>query len=334
MPTSEGAETHHEHGTLTGLGLFAPLADDCEELRLTMLTSAPSRSAAVTPAQVQQEHRDQSSTRRAEWRPAPDSMPVAAHDDVIAGVPVRRYLPADGREPAGRLMWLHGGGWIFGDIDSADPLARTACLETGWEIISVEYRLAPQHPFPAGVDDSLAVASALLAERRALVVGGDSAGGNLAAVVARAFAGHASLIGQVLVYPCTDPRLQTPSSIAFTQGPFITRAGMQWCYSHYLQDADARDPRVNLTGEVPAGLASALIFTVGHDPLRDEGIAYARGLWAAGVPTRHLHAPDQFHGAIARSGLLPSAAAHAREIWRSTVELFGSFAGPIDGWKP
>ena len=310
---------------LTGLELFAPLAADGEELRLTMISSVPAQNAAVAPAQVQQEHRDQSLLRRAEWQPNPDAMPVTARDDVIAGVPVRRYLPADDPEPSGTLMWLHGGGWIFGDIDSADPLARTACVETGWEVISVEYRLAPQHPFPAGVDDAIAVASALLAEGRRLVVGGDSAGGNLAAVVARAFAGHPSLVGQVLVYPCTDPSLQTPSSLEFTEGPFITRAAMQWCYTHYLQGAAADDPRVDLTGEVPAGLVPALVFTVGHDPLRDEGIEYARALAAAGVPTRHLHAPDQFHGAIGRSGVLPSAAEHAREIWRSTVELFGSF---------
>jgi acetyl esterase len=319
------------NATLTGLALFAPLAADCEALRLTMISSVPSQSTAATPAQVQQEHRDQTPLRREQWVPHPDSMPVSARDEVIAGVPVRRYLPADGSEPSGTLMWLHGGGWVFGDIDSADPLARTACVETGWEIISVEYRLAPQHPFPAGVDDGLAVASALLAEGRRLVIGGDSAGGNLAAVAARTFAGHPSLVGQVLVYPCTDPSLQTPSSLEFTEGPFITRAGMQWCYTHYLQGAAADDPRVDLTDDVPTGLAPALVFTVGHDPLRDEGIAYARALSAAGVPTRHLHAPDQFHGAIGRSGVLPSAAVHASEIWRSTVELFGEFAAPING---
>ncbi|CAB4859753.1 unannotated protein [freshwater metagenome] len=309
---------------LEGPRLFAPLAPDCERLRASLIADADSRPASADPVDVQIHHRNQGPARREQWHPHPDTIPVTATDDVIAGVPVRRYTPAGNEAPATTLVWLHGGGWVFGDIDTADPVARTACDRTGWEVISVDYRLAPQHPFPAGVDDALAVTSALLDSGIRVVVGGDSAGGNLAAVAAREFAGHGGLVGQVLVYPCIDPSLSTASAREFVDGPFITRAGLEWCYFYYLNAASAQDPRVDLTGPVPAGLPPAVVLTVGHDPLRDEGIDYARALHAAGATTVHHHAPDSFHGSFGRSGSLPSAALVADAVWRSAFELFGA----------
>ena len=313
---------------LAGSDLFAPLAPDCEAMRSAMEAALASMPATTDPLVIQERHRASATSLRAAWRPEVDSIPVTSQDDVIAGVPVRRYRPLSG-EPSGvTLVWLHGGGWVFGDIDSSDPVARTACDLTGWEVVNVDYRLAPQHPFPAGVDDALAVTAALLDQalsHRAhrVVIGGDSAGGNLAAVVARHYAGDARLAGQVLVYPCIDPSLSTASAHEFTDGPFATRAALEWCYLHYLTGASALDPRVDLTGAVPPGLAPAVILTVGHDPLRDEGIDYARGLAAAGVEVRHFHAPDSYHGAFGRSGLLPSAASEAVRVWANAVEIIG-----------
>lgn len=304
-----------------GIELFAPLAPDCEALRLQLVDSQNSRPLMTDPLDVQEWERSRVPLIRSYWRPDPDTIPVTAVDDVIAGVPVRLYAPVSKSSPETTLVWIHGGGWVFGDIDAADPVARTACDLTGWAVVSVDYRLAPQHPFPAGVDDSIAVTAALLDLGHRIVVGGDSAGGNLAAVVARHFIGHEGLAGQVLVYPCIDPSLSTPSAHEFVDGPFNTRAGLEWCYRHYLNGASPQDPRVDLTGAVPAGLAPAVVLTVGHDPLRDEGIAYARALIDSGVPTRHFHAPDSFHGSFGLSGLLQSAAVEVERVWASAVRL-------------
>ena len=303
--------------------LIAPLAPDCEALRIELIAAQGTGPVPIDPVDVQQQHRSQAPLRRSKWRPDPDTIPVSAADDVIGGVPVRRYAPLGNPSPATTLVWLHGGGWVFGDIDTADPVARTACDLTGWAVVSVDYRLAPQHPFPAGVDDSIAVTAALLDLGQRVVIGGDSAGGNLAAVAARHFIGHDGLAGQVLVYPCIDPSLATPSASEFVDGPFITRAGLEWCYFHYLDGTSPQDPRVDLTGPVPVGLPPAVVLTVGHDPLRDEGIAYARALVNAGVRTRHFHAPDSFHGSFGLSGSLPSAASEAERVWASAVDLMG-----------
>ncbi|NQW72024.1 MAG: alpha/beta hydrolase [Actinobacteria bacterium] len=303
------------------IALRAPLAPDCDELRLELLAAQGSGPVSTDPIEVQTQHRSQAPIRRSKWRPDPDTIPVTSVDEVIAGVPVRRYAPLGSPAPSTTLMWLHGGGWVFGDIDTADPVARTACDRTGWGVVSVDYRLAPQHPFPAGIDDSIAVTAALLDLGHRVVVGGDSAGGNLAAVVARHFAGHEGVVGQVLIYPCIDPSLSTPSALEFIDGPFITRAGLEWCYGHYLAGASAEDPRVDLTGSVPAKLPPAVVLTVGHDPLRDEGIAYANALIDAGVTTRHFHAADSFHGSFGLSGSLPSAAEEVERIWATAVSL-------------
>ncbi len=308
---------------LKGIDLFAPLAPDCESMKTELEAASASMPVITDPLVIQERHRAGAPLLRAGWSPDVDSIPVTSQDEIIAGVPVRRYRPMAGGSSGVTLVWLHGGGWVFGDIDSSDPVARTACHLTGWEVVNVDYRLAPQHPFPAGVDDAIAVTAATLDLGGRVVIGGDSAGGNLAAVVARHFAGDPRLAGQVLVYPCIDPSLSTASASEFVDGPFATRAALEWCYLHYLAGASPQDPRVDLTGAVPSGLAPAVVLTVGHDPLRDEGIAYARGLAAAGVEVRHFHAPDSFHGAFGRSGLLPSAATEVVRVWANAVEIVG-----------
>lgn len=308
---------------LKGIDLFAPLAPDCESMKTELEAASASMPVITDPLVIQERHRAGAPLLRAGWSPDVDSIPVTSQDEIIAGVPVRRYRPMAGGSSGVTLVWLHGGGWIFGDIDSSDPVAQTACDLTGWEVVNVDYRLAPQHPFPAAVDDAIAVTAALLDLGGRVVIGGDSAGGNLAAVVARHFAGDARLAGQVLVYPCIDPSLSTASAHEFIDGPFATRAALEWCYLHYLAGTSPEDPRVDLTGAVPPGLAPAVVLTVGHDPLRDEGIAYARELAAAGVEVRHCHAPDSFHGAFGRSGLLPSAAAEVVRVWANAVEIVG-----------
>lgn len=311
------------HHPLKGIDLFAPLAPDCESMKTELEAASASMPVITDPLVIQERHRADALLLRAGWSPDVDSIPVTSQDEIIAGVPVRRFRPMAGGSSGVTLVWLHGGGWVFGDIDSSDPVARTACDLTCWEVVNVDYRLAPQHPFPAGVDDAIAVTAATLDLGGRVVIGGDSAGGNLAAVVARHFAGDPRLAGQVLIYPCIDPSLSTASASEFVDGPFATRAALEWCYLHYLAGASPQDPRVDLTGAVPPGLAPAVVLTVGHDPLRDEGIAYARGLAAAGVEVRHFHAPDSFHGAFGRSGLLPSAATEVVRVWANAVEIVG-----------
>jgi acetyl esterase len=236
--------------------------------------------------------------------------------------PMRRYVP-DRVAPALTLVWLHGGGWVLGDLDTADAICRTLCDLTGWEVVSVGYRCAPDHPFPAAADDALAVTDWMLAERDRVVVGGDSAGGSLAAGVAQERGAHPRLVGQLLVYPATDPQLRSASAHTFVEGPFLTRRDMEWFYEQYLSPDDVADPRVDLTRALDAGAhAAAVVLTVGHDPLRDEGIAYARALVDGGGLVTWIHAPELFHGAFTQCGVLPSAANRVREVCAAALSVF------------
>ena len=217
-------------------------------------------------------------------------------DATIAGpagpVPVRVYRPVDAKAAQPALVFYHGGGHVVGSLDSYDSLCRQLAVQAGWTVVSVDYRLAPEHRFPAAVDDALAAyaelsrdASAWGLDPQRLAIGGDSAGGNLAAVVAvlARDAGLPAPVHQLLVYPATAAYPDSPSQLAFAEGHVLTRRLILWFHEHYLSYADHTDPRwAPLLFPDLASLPPATVILAECDPLRDEGIAYARRLAEAG----------------------------------------------------
>ncbi|HBS30468.1 MAG TPA: alpha/beta hydrolase [Parvularcula sp.] len=205
------------------------------------------------------------------------------------------------------LVYYHGGGFVFGDLDSHDQLCRRLAKAGDLRVIAIEYRLAPEAPFPAAVEDAWAAindivarAEELGADSARIGVGGDSAGANLATVTARraAIEGAPAIRHQLLFYPVTQSVRSTPSREKFAEGYFLTREGMDWFDGHYLpKDADRTDPNISpLLHPAPKNLAPALVITAGFDPLFDEGRAYAEALLMAGVACRHIDYADQIHG--------------------------------------
>ncbi|MDA8267491.1 MAG: alpha/beta hydrolase [Actinomycetota bacterium] len=252
------------------------------------------------------------------------SSPVSSQDRSIPGpggtIPVRIYRPeATGTEPLPIVVYFHGGGFVLGGLDSHDPLCRQLAAGVPATVVSVDYRLAPEHPFPAAVDDATAatrwaadVAPSLGADPSRLVVAGDSAGGNLAAVVARraARAGTPSVALQVLAYPVTDFTGSHPSHAENGEGYFLTTDDMVWFMQNYLPDGtDVHDPDISpLFAEDLSGLPPALVITAEFDPLRDEGEAYARRLADAGVPVELERYPGMIHGFVSMDGVLDAGA--------------------------
>jgi acetyl esterase len=224
--------------------------------------------------------------------------PVAEVRDVTAagGVPVRLLVP---EAPQGVVVYLHGGGWVMGTLDSFEAPLRALANAAGATVAAVDYRLAPEHPFPAALDDSLAAVRWLAAEfaGEPLVVAGDSAGGNLAAVVARRLRGEVPLRLQVLIYPVTDAALETPSKREFAERHGLSAAGMRRFWNLYLGGADRSDPHASpLRAADLAGVAPAFVLTAEADVLRDEGEAYAAALREAGVPVELIRWPGTIHG--------------------------------------
>jgi acetyl esterase len=226
---------------------------------------------------------------------------------------VRVYKPVD--HPAGVIVYYHGGGWVLGSLDSSDAQLRVFALQTQCCIVSVDYRLAPEHPFPAAVVDAVEALSwvdASLAElagvRVPVIVAGDSAGANLAAVAAilARDAGGPPLAGQLLYYPVTDAVLDTPSYTENAEGYFLTRDLMRWFWNHYVPDAAQQlDFRyAPLRAPDLSNLPPALIQTAEFDPLRDEGEAYAERLSAAGTPVALQRRTGLIHGYV---GMGPAA---------------------------
>jgi len=205
----------------------------------------------------------------------------------IAG---RRYRPAGAK---GTIVWLHGGGWVLDGIDSSDAMCRILARSAAATVVSVDYRVAPEHPFPVPLDDCWEalrwVAAGLEADGRPLVVGGDSAGGNMSAVLARRArdAGGPPLAAQILVYPVTDHDPTTPSYLEHGANELLLLEGnaMRWFWDNYAPDPSSRDdPDASpLRAADLGGLAPAIVVIAEYDPLRDEGIAYAERLREAGV---------------------------------------------------
>jgi acetyl esterase len=208
----------------------------------------------------------------------------------------------------GVLVWFHGGGWVVGDLDGFDRVARSMANAAGHVVVSVDYRLAPEHPFPAAVDDAeLAVrwAAGDAAERLGYdparrAVGGDSAGGQLAAAAAHRRPGR--LRAQLLVYPALDPLMASASYGLFEQGPFLTRAQMEACWSAYLAGADGMRASALAWGDY-THLPPAWIALAGVDPLRDDGAAYAELLRSFGVAAQVTAFEDMPHGFLRWGGV-------------------------------
>jgi acetyl esterase len=250
--------------------------------------------------------------RKARQRP-----PVEAVHQIVDvdadGVRCRLYRPSDA-PVMGLLVYLHGGGWVIGDLDSHDNVCRALANGSGHAVLSVDYRLAPEHPFPAGLEDAFGSlrwaathADQLGIDPDRIAIGGDSAGANLAAVVAH----HAPvpLRFQLLVYPVTDATQSFASYTVNGTDYFLTTAAMSWFIDHYLSGGVGapNDPRVSpwfAADHVLAGTPPALVITAELDPLRDEGEAYARRLADLGVATTHVRFDGTIHGFVSLGDFL------------------------------
>lgn len=247
---------------------------------------------------------------------------VRATDSAVPGpassLPIRIYAPAECGHNAPALIYFHGGGCIFGGIDTHDGICRTLAKSSGYVVIAVGYRKAPEHQFPAAVDDCFAAtqwivrhAPTLGLDPQRIAVGGDSAGGGLAAVVcqmaARARAPHIAL--QVLICPVLDMSTQTPSRRALAEGYFLDRATISWMTEQYCPPGtDLKDPRLSPVFATDlAGVAPAHIHTAEFDPLCDEGEAYAAKLQQAGVAVRYMRHDGMIHHFYGLSAAIPYA---------------------------
>ena len=277
-----------------------------------------------------------------ETRPASTPTPpeIGAVRNLVAQgpggpIPLRVYRPAGVAASVALpgLMYFHGGGWVIGDLDTHDVLCRQLTAEAGVTVVNVDYRLAPEHKFPAAADDAWAAtrwtvahASEFGVDAGRLAVGGDSAGGNLAAVVAlQARDAGAPLIKlQVLVYPVTDVAAESRSYQDFSEGYMLTRESMRWFTAHYLgAPGQGSDWRVSpLRAASHAGLPPALVITAGFDPLCDEGEAYAAALRKAGVRVAHERFEGQIHGFVNMGRIIADA---DRAVAISAVALRPSF---------
>jgi len=250
------------------------------------------------------------------------------------GVPVKVFVP-EGTGPFPALVWIHGGGWVIGSATQSEPLTRELAHLAGCVVVSVDYRLAPEHRYPAASDDALAATRWTIANAASLgidlgrvAVGGDSAGGHLAAIVAQAM--PTDLAHQVLVYPVVDMDWSPyPSSVENAHGFLLHTASMTWFREHYLGATGASwtDPTVSpihAADEVLATVPPATVITAGFGPLRDHGSAYAERLRRNGVDVVHDHYAAQIHGFFGMGAAIPDGATAVARTARRLREVFGT----------
>lgn len=292
-------------------------------LDLIRLSGAPTTDT-LSPADARLAYRN------ARFALSPEAPALAEVRDLSAQgrtgpIPMRLYR--DGTNPAPRagLVYFHAGGWVIGDLDTHDVVCRQLAQRTGAVVISVDYRMGPEHKFPAAVEDAIDATSWIAGnapdlgiDPHRLVVGGDSAGGNLAAVVAiDARDNHGPAIGlQALIYPSVALAMTTQSHEDFAEGYGLTRASMLYFRGHYLRsEADKQDWRASpMRAAHHENLPPTLIITAGFDPLRDEAEDYARMLVASGVPVTVKRFPGQIHGFITMGRIIPEATDAINEI--------------------
>jgi acetyl esterase len=250
-------------------------------------------------------------------------------------IPIRVYAP-EGPRPLPALVYFHGGGWVLGSLETHDALCRTLANAAGCALVSVDYRLAPEHPFPAAPEDAYAAtrwiaenAGTIGIDAQRIAVGGDSAGGNLAAVVALLARerGGPRLVHQLLIYPATDAACDTASHRDNAQGYLLTTEAMAWFWNHYCPDRARRgDWRASpLRAGDLRGLPPAHVITAEFDPLRDEGEAYAARLRAAGVPVRLERYDGMIHGFVSMGAVIATG---RRAIREAVAELRAAFDAP------
>jgi acetyl esterase len=268
--------------------------------------------------------------------------PPEVQDRTIPGpageIPVRVYRPVGaatsvGAETLPVVLFVHGGGWVIGSVDTHDALCQQLAAQVSAMVVSVDYRLAPEHPFPTGLEDSLAAtawvsehAADLGADATRLAVAGDSAGGNMSAVICRRArdAGGPPIVFQLLIYPPTDLTNSYPSHKQNGQGYLLTSEMIDWFTGHYLGDGDCRNPDVSpLYAQNLSGLPPALVITAEYDPLRDEGEAYAERLRDAGVDVRLVRYDGMVHGFLQMNGVVLGAATAIADAAGALREALG-----------
>jgi acetyl esterase len=252
----------------------------------------------------------------------------------------RLYTPDEPGGPHPLLIYYHGGGFVICDLDTHDAPCRVLCKHGGVNVLSVDYRLAPEHPFPAAVDDARAAlrwayehAEELGADPERIAVGGDSAGGNLATVASQIAThdGGPAPVFQLLIYPVTDMSAERPSRQLFAEGFFLTQSEMEWFSDNYIgSNADTTDPRMSpILADDLSGLPPAYIVTCGFDPLRDEGEDYAQALRAAGVPTALRRFPGLIHAFINSVGVSPVSRDALIEVAGATRAMLSTTAAKV-----
>ncbi|MFN9773727.1 MAG: alpha/beta hydrolase [Burkholderiales bacterium] len=270
----------------------------------------------LTPAEARRFYRE----RRAFTQPDAPALPVVRDlqaDGPAGPIPLRLYRPvAEGTLPV--LVYYHGGGWVIGDLDTHDVLCRQLALQAGCAVVAVDYRMGPEHRFPAAVDDCVAAtrwvrtnAASLGVDASRLAVGGDSAGGNLAAVVALVArdAGNLPIAFQLLIYPATDQRRVAPSHTTNAQGYLLTADSMRYYHDHYIDDPKHDlDWRASpLLAPSLAKLPPAFVLVAGYDPLRDEGVQYAQKMTEDGSRATLVSFERQIHGFVPMGRALEEA---------------------------
>ncbi|HJM51305.1 MAG TPA: alpha/beta hydrolase [Alphaproteobacteria bacterium] len=325
-----------------GPGLFAGLSHIGRRITIdgnTLDSRAQTISALAgsnVPSDDPLEARVQLANALAPFRGGPTPI-YASQDRTIAGpggdVPIRIYQPGAGGAPRPVLLWFHGGGFALGSVDSHDEPCRRMARAADAVVISVDYRLAPEDKFPAGLDDCRAAfawaannAAEIGGDAARLAVGGDSAGGNFAAALALACRddGGPQPGFQLLVYPVVDAAMTQKSYELFAEGFFLTRERMAWFFDKYLASPEqAADPLVSpLRAEDLSGLPPAHIITAGFDPLRDEGRAYAARLEEAGVAVELAEYPTMIHAFFSMAGVFGEAAVATERAARSLRAAF------------